>query len=578
MDNAWYHLMVMYRHLPGRFIPKWAMEMIDNYRVDNRVDKKPGNPVDPELAKGRPNDYYYATKFVFYDIIKRLELEPKAVYHATHYNAKDIAITGVMARSLQSQINMAKVLKNTNTDVYEMSKLRGRKDEQVKSWDDEIDRYQEYLDRMKKTMNRYHWSSEDKLYYNRDVTQMFPGVVEQQFCRISIDKKNGVRYEPIKEYWNFEPGEKSERRRMLSQKALESSIFDPQICSVSMDEKGKIHYEYNSPPQYWKWVENRDGGGHFQLDVRVGDPFIIEQFCVLRKDKKDNIYYEPDLRYWTKVTDKKGPVRFALNEKAKRLMGRGARKIEEGELLRSPAIASFFPLFGRIPNEEQAFELSVQVVNPWTWWPVDGIPIPTQPMMKLGLDGKYVPNEEYDKDKYWRGPTWMASSKPVMDGFNSYGYQMIYLSLVRRTVGTLQDGRAVEHWNPETGEVNTSNINFPWAASCMAGSIWKEMTEKEKNEYLRCFHPRRYAEAHPIISNKVILQLHPYAFQPESVNLGLYGSPSVKNWDQALTFSEKNNRAMPLIEADPLNKITDIVPNQWLATNGAKRAAVQAGH
>lgn len=488
MDNAWYHLMVMYRHLPERFIPTWAMEMIDKYRVDNRVGKIPGNPVDPELAKGRPSDYYYTTKFVFYDIIKRLALEPFAVYHATHYNAKDIAITGIMARSLKAQIDMAKVLKNTTADVHKMGELRGRKDELVRSWDEEIDRYREYLDRMKKAMNRYHWSPEDKLYYNRDVTQMFPGVVEQQFCRIRIDKENRVRYEPIEEYWNLESKGKVGGRRMLSQKALESSIFNPKICSVSIDEKGNIHYEYNSLPQYWKWEEGGDGSGHFQLDVKAGDPFIVEQFCALKKDKKGNIYYEPDLRYWTKVADKEGAVRLELNEKAKGLMGRGARKIEDGELLRSPAIASFFPLFGGIPTKEQAFQLSMQAVNPWTWWPVDGMPIPTQPMMKLGADGEYVPNEEYDPDKYWRGPTWMASSKPVMDGFNSYGYQMMYLFLVRRTVGTLQDGRAVEHWNPETGKVNTSNVNFPWAASGMAGSIWQELTQEEQHEYLRRFH------------------------------------------------------------------------------------------
>ncbi|GAH37188.1 unnamed protein product, partial [marine sediment metagenome] len=28
-----------------------------------------------------------------------------------------------------------------------------------------------------------------------------------------------------------------------------------------------------------------------------------------------------------------------------------------------------------------------------------------------------------------------------------------------------------ENWNPETGKVNTFNVNFPWAASGMAGSI-----------------------------------------------------------------------------------------------------------
>jgi hypothetical protein len=93
----------------------------------------------------------------------------------------------------------------------------------------------------------------------------------------------------------------------------------------------------------------------------------------------------------------------------------------------------------------------------------------------------------------------MASTKPVIDGFHSYGYEMMYLYLVQLTAGTLQDGRAVEHWRPETGEVNTSNVNFPWAASTMAGSIWKELTKEEQTEFLMLFHPRRYTEAHQII-------------------------------------------------------------------------------
>jgi hypothetical protein len=393
MDNAWYHLMVMNRHLPERLIPKWAMDIVEKNRVDNRVNKKPGNPVDPKLAEGRPSDYYYSSKIVFYNIVKELGLDPLAVYHATPYNAKDVAITAVMARSLEAQIAMAKVLKDTDADLQRVSGLRGRKNELVERWDEEINRYQSYLDRMKKAVNRYLWSPGDKIYYNRDVTQMFPDIVEQ-FNHVRRDKLGNIKYEPN--------------------------------------------------PKYWTWVKDKKSGGHYEL-----------------------------------------------NERAKRLIGQGARKIVDGDLLRSPAIAGFFPLFAHIPSDEQAFQLSLRVVNPWMWWPVNGIPIPSQPMMLLGPDGRYVPNEVYDPNKYWLGPTWMVATKPVIDGFRSYGYEMIYLYLVQLTVGTLADGRAVEHWKPETGEVNTSNVNFPWAASAMAGSIWRELTKEEQAEYLRRFHPRR---------------------------------------------------------------------------------------
>ncbi len=88
----------------------------------------------------------------------------------------------------------------------------------------------------------------------------------------------------------------------------------------------------------------------------------------------------------------------------------------------------------------------------------------------------------------------MSSTKPVIDGLNSYGYELLYIYLVGRSVRTLQDGRAVEHWNPETGEVNTSNVNFPWAASCMAGSIWPELSQEARIEYLDRFHNRRHIE------------------------------------------------------------------------------------
>jgi hypothetical protein len=135
----------------------------------------------------------------------------------------------------------------------------------------------------------------------------------------------------------------------------------------------------------------------------------------------------------------------------------------------------------------------------------------------------------------------MASTKPVIDGFHSYGYEMMYLYLVQLTAGTLQDGRAVEHWRPETGEVNTSNVNFPWAASAMAGSIWKELTKEEQTEFLLRFHPRRYTEVHQIIPIKFLQKPQPYLPQPESVYLGLYNSPSKKNWDEALTLDRKSN-------------------------------------
>ena len=494
MDNAWYHLMVMRRHLPERLIPNWARDTVEENRVDNRRGKCPGCPEDPELVIGRPSDYYYQFKVVFYDIGKDLGLDPMAVYHSSPYNAKDVAITGVMARSLQAQIDMARVLRKTDADAWAMSALRGRTSETVNSWDEELSRYETYLDLMKKTVNNHFWSSKDKTYYNRDVTQMFRGAADLFFCRPVVHQHNDLGCEPRLEYWTCEVDVEGDRNCVLNQKARASVDLNQAAADIHLDSTGHVQYQYNAPPRYWNWVDNGKGGGEFRLDETVEDPFLVEQFSRLRKDQSGTLYYEPNLDYWTCGKDEKGNRDCQLNQRAKRLIGRGARRIEDGDVVRSPGIAGFFPLFGHIPSDDQAFQLALQVVNPWMWWPVDGIPIPTQPMNKLGPEGEYVPNQVYHPNKYWLGPTWMASNKPVIDGFKSYGYEMLYLYLVQQTAGTLQDGRAVEHWEPETGAVNTTNINFPWTASCIAGSIWDELTEEERGEYLRRFHPRRYAE------------------------------------------------------------------------------------
>jgi hypothetical protein len=168
------------------------------------------------------------------------------------------------------------------------------------------------------------------------------------------------------------------------------------------------------------------------------------------------------------------------------------------------------------------------------WWPEKGIPIPTQPIMIRNANGEYIPNEVYDPNKYWRGPTWMSSTKPVIDGFYSYGYEMLYLYIAGRSLSTLQDGRAVEHWNPETGEVNTSNVNFPWAASCMAGSIWSELTPEERSEYLRYFHTFQSAETKPALSTHRDEDLHGYVLQLRSINPDPNGIITCHNWEASV--------------------------------------------
>ena len=68
-------------------------------------------------------------------------------------------------------------------------------------------------------------------------------------------------------------------------------------------------------------------------------------------------------------------------------------------------------------------------------------------MKVQGPDGSYLTNEVYDEDKYWMGPTWMASNKPVMDGLHSYGYQMMYLYIALNSAYFSPDFAGVLNFN-----------------------------------------------------------------------------------------------------------------------------------
>jgi hypothetical protein len=464
MDNAWYHLVVMRRHLPERAIPSWAQSTVDRHRVDNRVGKQPGNPVDPALAKGRPSDFYYASKVVFYDVAADAALSPQLLYHASPYNAKDVAITAVMARALRSQLRVARRLATLKRDP-----------DSERCWLEEIAGLEHYLAKMAHALRQHCWSEKDGLFYNVDVSAFVPGVVEQLFCRPRVTAR-GLRYVPRPTYWEFDGAKQC---YVLSQEALKTRVVDLELSLVSLDLDGRVHYAPVGRHQYWS-----KGPEEPSLVVRKGDPFLVEQFCRVEKAPSGKFVYRPDPRYW----DQREDGSWRLSAAAERWIGRGARPLEGGDRINSPAIAGFFPLFGEVLGDEQALRQAMEIVNPLTWWPVDGIPFPSQPFGVRRESGKVESNPVYDADCYWQGPTWMAATKPVADGFRAYGFEQLYLYTVRRSIQTLQHGRAVEHWNAQTGEVNTTNVNFPWAASCMAGSIWSELSPEVRAEYLALFH------------------------------------------------------------------------------------------
>jgi glycogen debranching enzyme len=117
------------------------------------------------------------------------------------------------------------------------------------------------------------------------------------------------------------------------------------------------------------------------------------------------------------------------------------RDTASGQLSKIKTIASLFPLFAGVPNEEQATTLIGHIMNPAEF----NTPIP---LPSVARD-----DPTFEKD-CWRGPMWLNTAYVVVVGMEDYGYRqeaaLISWKLVDGVYKTYANtGKLVEFYDPD---------------------------------------------------------------------------------------------------------------------------------
>ena len=126
-----------------------------------------------------------------------------------------------------------------------------------------------------------------------------------------------------------------------------------------------------------------------------------------------------------------------------------------GKLLLDETIATFHPLYGRVPTAERAQRLiDGHLLDTKKFWPEHGTPIPT-----TSMDSPW-----YNPENYWLGPVWVNTNWMVLHGLRDYGHADRANSIAEGTLGLIAKSGFREYFQPETGEGFGTNT-FSWSAA-----------------------------------------------------------------------------------------------------------------
>jgi hypothetical protein len=123
-----------------------------------------------------------------------------------------------------------------------------------------------------------------------------------------------------------------------------------------------------------------------------------------------------------------------------------------GELIPTPTVATFLPLYaGKVPPA-QAQALIAHLHNPATFG--TPYPLPTTPLNSL----------YFKPHCYWQGPVWININWLVIDGLRRGGYPAEAGALARKTISLVSSHGMHEYFSPVSGKP-AGAPNFSWTAA-----------------------------------------------------------------------------------------------------------------
>jgi glycogen debranching enzyme len=129
-----------------------------------------------------------------------------------------------------------------------------------------------------------------------------------------------------------------------------------------------------------------------------------------------------------------------------------SRNAKSGELIRSPTVATFMPLFAGTAAPSRAEELRQLLVSEGGY----NVPFP--------LPSVPTTSPSFEQQRYWRGPAWVNMNWFVVQGLLRYGFTEEAEWLRSRTIGLTDLSGFREYYNPLTGD-GLGATNFSWTAA-----------------------------------------------------------------------------------------------------------------
>jgi hypothetical protein len=132
-------------------------------------------------------------------------------------------------------------------------------------------------------------------------------------------------------------------------------------------------------------------------------------------------------------------------------------------LIKVPTVATFLPLWSRIPSAARAERLVTLLHTPRAFWP--RYPVPSVP----------VDAPEFREAGYWKGPTWVNISWMIEQGLLEYGEIELAGELRKRTLQLVERVGFSEYFSPITGEGYGAD-DFSWTAALVVDLLARDDT------------------------------------------------------------------------------------------------------
>lgn len=128
-----------------------------------------------------------------------------------------------------------------------------------------------------------------------------------------------------------------------------------------------------------------------------------------------------------------------------------SRNFHTRELIKTPTIATFMPLYAGTAAQARAAHLRDQLSRAGFGTP---FPVPTVP----------TTSRLYNPKRYWRGPVWLSPNWFIATGLARYGFAADAAALRATTIRMVAHAGFREYFNPETGE-GLGADQFSWSAA-----------------------------------------------------------------------------------------------------------------